>query len=86
MITRADKTVTPASDETGEWIFSDEYHDWQDTQMSRGRLLRPGAIPGSHPAVALFQVKPQSEQDIKASWPEPRWTDDLSLDDEEESA
>ena len=67
------------NDETAGWIFSDEYHAWQDQQ--RAGAYRPGRMTvlweryGA--AVGLFSIKRQEHNEINpilgvsARWPEP---------------
>jgi len=69
------------ANETGEWIFSDEYHAWQDEQALRAARRYDHHRPDPNDIMAigwrlgLYSVVGHT-QSAQASWPEPtRWHD-----------
>lgn len=60
-------------DETGGWVFSDEYHRWQDEKPNGTALFRGGTV--SHLAAlgwsaGLYSVKTDDKENVSASWPQ----------------
>ena len=85
-ITTANETATPtASDETGGWIFSDEYHAWQDTQARTS--YRHGSASWLRTygwSAALYSIKSDTTDVYRwdvayhaSSWPDPPPAHDL---------
>jgi hypothetical protein len=76
----------PDYDETGGWIFSDDYHYWQDTRLSTG--ARFGGEANIHDcgwAIGLYgfrtdYIGPFCYNPKAASWPVPYPNLDLDGD------
>ena len=64
-------------DETKGWIFSDDYHEWQDNHSSTS--LRYGGLTIEFYGwyLGLYQIKAQDMGDTLSQWPEPIGIDDL---------
>ena len=59
-------------DETDGWIFSEEYHAWQERPHTAG--YRPGSAPQVRDRgwyIGLYTVKPLELDSSTAQWPKP---------------
>jgi hypothetical protein len=72
-------------DETGGWVFSDDYHQWQDGRSlllsSSYRHGDEGALDLSGWGVGFFTIKSDRKSDdweASASWPSPHSLQDLN--------
>jgi len=76
-----------SANETGEWIFSDEYHEWQDKESSYDTASTVAVQYREYGNsferkgwyVGLFDVKGNGQGDTAARWPKPYSFDDLDL-------
>lgn len=68
-------------DETDGWIFSDDYHAWQEAPRRGG--YRPGTAPQVRDLgwyIGLWTEKPLAEDGTEvAQWPEPLGRHDLDM-------
>lgn len=69
-------------DETDGWIFSDEYHDWQDEDVWPGSYRYVSAIEHTGWYLGLYEIKEDPVETFigstaAAKWPTPRGSDDL---------
>jgi hypothetical protein len=78
-IMTADETTDNRSPLTGDWIFSDEYHRWQDRNRQIGyRHGHQRVAEYSGWYVGLFSIKTdETAKSDMANWPEPGRRNDL---------
>ena len=75
--------IMTIGNETGEWIFSDEYHQWQDEKSGSVTIwdnFRPEGIEVMEEGwyYGLFSWKSQDLNGIGAQWPDPAPGDSLA--------
>lgn len=60
-------------DETGGWVFSDEYHQWQDEKPNGNGIIRGGSITHLMTfgwGAGLYSIRTDDKENISASWPQ----------------